>query len=58
MPTRSRTMEFLREATGVETIEYAVAAALLMTGVLISFGGLLLVLLPMAQRVVQAVFSI
>jgi hypothetical protein len=55
---RSRAMEFLREAAGVETIEYAVAAALLVTGVLIGLGGLLLAILPMAQRVAQTIFTI
>lgn len=58
MPMRSKTMEFLKEATGVETIEYAVAAALLITGVLIGLGGLLLALLPMAQRVADTIIGI
>ncbi len=58
MQMRSRAMEFLRETAGVETIEYAVAAALLITGVLIGVGGLILAILPMAQRVAQTIFTI
>ncbi len=55
---RSRAMEFLKEAAGIETIEYAVATALLIAGVLIGVGGLLLAILPLAQRIAQTIFDI
>jgi len=58
MTTRSKAIEFLREATGVETIEYAVATALLITGVIIGVGGLLFAVVPLAQRVAQSIFAI
>lgn len=57
MYTRSRALELLRETTGVETVEYAVAAALLFAGVMIGLGGLVLAILPLAQGVAQTIFG-
>lgn len=57
MTTRSRAMEFIRETTGVETVEYAVAAALLIAGVLIGLGGMVLAILPLAQGIAQTIFG-
>jgi len=57
METRSRALEFLRETTGVETVEYAVAAALLLAGVLIGIGGMVLAVLPLAQAAAHTIFG-
>jgi Flp pilus assembly pilin Flp len=51
-------MQFLRDNAGIETVEYAVATALLIAGVLIGVGGLLLAILPMLQRLTEIVFSV
>jgi hypothetical protein len=48
----------LREATGAETLEYAIAAALLVAGVLIGFCGIALAVAPIAQGAVHTVFGI
>lgn len=58
MHTRTRALEFLKETTGVETVEYAVAAALLIVGVLIGLGGMVLAVLPLAQAAAQTIFGV
>lgn len=58
MQVRSRALDILREATGAETLEYAVAAALLVAGVLIGFCGIVLALAPIAQGAAHALFGI
>ena len=54
---RERALQFLRDKAGIETVEYAVATALLIAGVLIGLGGLLLALAPLIQSVAQAIFN-
>ena len=58
MLIRMKAKDFFREATGVETIEYAIATALLIAGVLIGVGGILLAMLPVVQKVSQTIFGI
>ncbi len=58
MYTRTRALEFLKETTGVETIEYAVAAGLLVAGVLIGIGGMVLAILPLAHAAAQTIFGV
>ena len=55
---RDWTIQFLRDKAGIETVEYAVATALLIAGVLIGVGGLMLALAPLFQSVAQTVFNI
>ncbi len=55
---RERTLQFLRDKAGIETVEYAVATALLITGVLIGLGGLLLAIAPLFQGVAQTIFNV
>ena len=58
MISRVRAKEFFRETTGIETVEYAVATALLIAGVLIGLGGVLLAMLPLMQRISETIFGI
>ena len=53
-----RAYQFLLDKAGIETVEYAVATALLIGGLIIGLGGMILALAPLFQGLAQTIFNV